>query len=380
MMEQLREAERTRTGLSLDNLARPSRDYQAFNNPLPTAPSSDEIGTQTNAVGEIFELPIWLRGMRQLRPAPGATVSRSDCGSPCCLFYPLDYCSLLHSGGENTIVNGFCKFHLYIIFNITYTVDKSFEIDDVTQQAAVFMRLQNFVAYPQPVSNEYTAVFPFFEMFNDPPRIEEIKLYNLHKALITNKIPQWQKIYSQHINYLHSLITLTSPDQPPNEGMEKIQLLYFWEDWNKYNSQYLIKNPSNHVIYYSEDGNTIRGYDISGFTALTQLIIRLFAVPYAGFTSKNFLSVPSNYNFNITKHLAYTNNLCSQGTFYKDGAIIGNMATLSMVYKDVVPPKTTYIYKQDMNCPKQFCLDTKIKNKDSTPILNKAQIIVNTNP
>lgn len=346
----------------------------------PSAPpTTEEAGNLEGNIPSVidemnrFTLPEWLRGMRPYQWAPGGTRSKNDCGSPCCLFYPLNFCSN-KDGGSRDIINGFCRFHLKIIFNITYTVDRSFEADENTGQLTIFKRLGCYVADPCRVSNQYTAVFPLFELFQTAPEPQEIKMYHLNKVLL-GYTSDSQRVYNAHINFLHTLVTLGVPGNRAQFGNDITTINNHWTEWNKYNSQYLLSNPSNHTLIYTEDGQTAIGFDISGFTTITQMILRLFTVPYVGFQSKNFFSVPSNYNCNILKHITYTNNLCSSGTIYWDNrSIVGNMATMCMTHiKPDVQSK--YIYMVGQNCPKTFCIDTILK-KDA-PVLNKVQIVVN---
>lgn len=316
-----------------------------------------------------FRLPNWLRGMRPLRWAPGSNPTKtSRCGRACCFFAPLGLCN-----NHNMIVNGFCTFHLNLIFNIYYTVGKNYEYNEKSGQPSIYKRRLSYVAQPQPLNNAYTPVFPIIEMFDNEPSVEDFKFYHMNKLLTS--IHRGNETYSRHANFFHSMVTLKSPNQPVSDGMDRMTLQFHWNQWNEYNSMYLLTNPSNAYIYYSDDGSTMRGYNLSDFTTITQMVCRLFAVPYTAFNKQPFYSIPCNYMFNVARHLSYVNNLCSSGTTPFEGKIItGNIATLSMAYRDgSSATNKSMIYCDVMSPASKFCVDAKLRPSDS--VLNKVNII-----
>lgn len=331
--------------------------------PAPPPPRNDASN------GSNFLLPAWLASMQPIDWNPMTCRKVTPRGRNCCLFQPLGYCK-----GTDT-ANGFCVFHLKAVFNLVYQSDCAYQMDE-KGKPVLSKRMQCFVAEPQRMDNAHTPVFPIFEMFDEEPRTEDIKMLHLARYLSNSCAQNWQRIYSIHVDFLHTLITIRS--QIPRNYLDQdtmSKLLLHWNSWNEHHSYHLVQYPANVTLFYSRNSEDVRFIPLDRCTTITQMIMRLFAEPYSSLDNKYFYSIVSNYSFAVRNHLTYTNNLCSLGTTCSDTeSCVGNMATAPIIRFDKC--QTPLIaYTVDKQCGDTISINSKVNW--NAPTLNKSAIVTN---
>lgn len=301
---------------------------------IEAIPADASVGDASATTNPLDGVPAWLHGMRPIVWKPSDLCAKRQQAIPrgrnCCLFSPLEQCSV----GMHTI-NGFCVYHLRAIFNIVYLMDTSYRIVD--GQATIVPSPRCFVADPQPIDNGITAVFPMFELFEAKPRVDDIKLHHFARYLQSHSVAGWEKIYAQHVNFLHSLITLRH-QMPSSQAEHDLNstLNVHWNLWNEYQSWILAKYPATmHIFHVTNDGN-VQSASIATFTVISQMACRLFSLPYSSNSQKTFVPTVANYGFHVRRHFSYLNNLCSSGTTRTQGGMEarGNLAMLQCVRTD----------------------------------------------
>lgn len=276
-------------------------------------------------------VPEWIGGLLPVTIAGDEACESTGLSERnCCFFYPLSYCRDLN------VIGGFCAYHLRAVFNLVYQTDANYVIRN--GRAVIVRKTQCFVADPQAIDDTYTAVFPIIEMFDEAPAIEDIKLFHLAKFLRATNTRDWRRVYSVHVNFLYNIVTVHRriwEDQTMHS-----QLLVHWNTWNLRNSRVLRRCPADLTLIYSTSttGTTIRIMPVSSMSTLSQMIVRLFTVPYSDMDDGAFMSTVPNYGFTTKNHLSYVNNLCSCGTTCVDGVTcLGNVATLTYLRTDRNP-------------------------------------------
>lgn len=309
-------------------------------------------------------LPEWLSGMEPLNWSIEACKKTSPQGRNCCLFYPLGYCKSFD------VVNGFCMFHLRAVFNLIYLTDHSYQLND-RGKPVVLERSRTFVGEPQPIDDKVTAVFPIFELFATRPPVTKIKMHHLANFLRSTNMANWERVYTLHVNFLYSLVTLRckSSGYDRQDRLLDSQLLLHWNLWNESQSWLLARYPAKLRVYYTSNGVNVETADVSGFTAITQMVVRLFSVPYTSLNTERFFSTVSSYGIHVRRHLSFVNSLCSVGsTFCSNGVTtLGNVATFTYVRTD--DNKYSLLrYAAERSCDENFSVRAKV-NLDA-PKLN----------
>lgn len=317
-----------------------------------------------------FRLPEWLSDMAPCKwpnldeEGPDSSM---DEGRNCCLFYPIDMCR------GSSIINGICLYHIRAIFNAKFTTDSVFHVS-ADRKPTISQKSHCLVADPQEIDNVITPVFPIFEFFDSAPRIEDIKMFHLIKFLHGSGEKNWQKIAAVYTNYLLRLMTVHHHPWKDDQ-MSHSQMLVHWNTWNRYNSWVLKNNPADiSIVVASKDNpDNVNVIPISNFTTVTQMIIRLFDLPYSSMNNGTFVSTLPNYNFAVRNHLAYSNNLCSCGTITHQtaGNCYGNALTLPMVRTDI-GTKSLICHSVRKRC-NDYTLSSKLNW--NAPFLNRYSIM-----
>lgn len=364
MAERTRERERT----TMANVQRNNEFRNDLEDLMPMqqqqSPGEGNNAAEIEAAAR-FRAPKWLKG---LFPIPWS--STDGCskliqhGKNCCFFYPLGYCR------DTDIINGFCVFHLRAIFNLIYQTDCTY-IMNADGKPTMSQRTACYVAEPQIINDEYTAVFPIVELMPNEVRLENIKMHNLLRHLQMHGTQNWERIYANHVNYLYRMFTLFSPEQTAKTPIESrvdqlasTQLLMHWNLWNDYYSKIIVDNMVDLYPFYvpDESRDDVEPLPSNKCTTLTQMIIRLFTPPYTNYNSSRFFSTPANYGFVGKAHLVYSNNMCSIGTHCTKGNImcIGNIAMLNMIRNDSSCRNNSIHYKRNTECEENFCVPARI--------------------
>lgn len=355
----------TRTNIPRDVTFRSGVDEITARPRAVTPPPSADDSMDSSETAVKFSSPAWLKGMMPIRwPASNACGKTAKHGQNCCLFFPLGYCR------DTDVVNGFCVFHLRAVFNLVYQTDCVYMMN-ADRKPTMSQRTACYIAEPQVIDDEYTTVFPVVELMPNEVQLQDIKLHNLSKHLQMHGTQNWERIYANHVNYLYRLYTLYSPEQAAKIAVETrvdqlthAQLFLHWGLWNEYYSKIIADNRVDlYPFYVSEERNDIRPLPANECTTITQMIARLFSLPYTNYNSPKFYSTISSYGIYAKAHFAYANNLCAIGTHCTKGNLpcIGNVATLCMMRTDTgtCQPNTVH-YSRLSECGAKYCVPSRV--------------------
>lgn len=179
-MEKTRTYEnQTRSDARVDDLAYRPPGIEELTERMDLDDATDGGGGETtvaetadDAPSRLFVSPDWLKGM-----FPIAWSNVDGCrknvktGQNCCLFYPLGYCR------DMDVINGFCVFHLRAVFNLVYQTDCVY-LMTAKGKPAMVQRTACYVAEPQIINDEYTAIFPLVELMENEMLLGDVHISN----------------------------------------------------------------------------------------------------------------------------------------------------------------------------------------------------------
>lgn len=130
-------------------------------------------------------------------------------------------------------------------------------------------------------------------------------------------------------------------------------MIAHWNSWNEYHSHVLNACNSDMSVILITVAIEVYAISLRDCTTITQIVLRLFALPYSSLDDGTYVSIVPNYNLTTRNHITYSHNLCTHGTVMANNVKCqGNLATMPLLRTDRHGGSLIHIKKK--SCPMDF--------------------------